>query len=103
MKIKTIDIQAKQWFDKVKGNSYFSAVIELNFGLPDSKLIGIPFQYGYGDHYITTALHQLQTENYIQEDAQILWKYCQENDIILRSNKKEKCLKSEVKNLIKYL
>ena len=101
-KIKTIDLQSKEWFDKVNGNSYFSAVITLNFGLKDQKIINVPFQYGYGLQYEYTALHQLQTENFIPLDALTLWQYTRENNIILRSSKKDKCLKSEVKNFVAY-
>jgi hypothetical protein len=102
LKIKTIDIQSKQWFDKVNGNSYFSAIITLNFGLIDQKTINVPFQYGYGDYYIDSALNQLKTENYLPVDANILWKYCNENNIQLRTSKKQNCSKSEVKNFVKY-
>ena len=43
MKVKTIDIQAKEWFDKINGNSYFSAVITLNFGLKTKNNLNYPF------------------------------------------------------------
>jgi hypothetical protein len=102
LKIKTIDIQSKEWFDKVNGNSYFSAIITLNFGLIDQKTINVPFQYGYGDYYIDSALNQLKTENYLPVDANILWKYCNENNIQLRTSKKQNCSESEVKNFVKY-
>ena len=104
LKIKTIDVQAKQWFDKVNGNSYFSAIITLNFGLKNQKQIGLPFQYGYGSQYEYEAMHVLQTENYLPtEKICSLYQYCNDNKIILRTNKKDKCLKSEVKEFIKYL
>jgi len=48
-KIKTIDVQAKEWFDKLNGNSYFSGIITLNFGMPDVETFIIRFQYGCGD------------------------------------------------------
>ena len=102
LKIKTIDVQAKDWIDKVNGNSYFSAIITLNFGLIDQKTINVPFQYGYGDYYIDSALQQLKTKNYLPADASVLWRYCNENNIQLRTSKKQNCLKSEVKNFVKY-
>lgn len=103
-KIKTIDIQAKEWFDKANGNSYFSAIVTLNYGLKDCKVIGIPFQYGYENGYIHTALHVLQCENYIPcNDVYSLPRYCYENGIELRTSKKENCLKREVKEFTKYL
>lgn len=98
MKIKTIDVQAKEWFDKINGNSYFSAVITLNFGMEDQKTIGVPFQYGYGDTYRQEAFEQLVKDGYIfpTDKQHTLWQYCQDNNIILRHSKKEKCLKREV-------
>jgi len=42
--IKTLDIQAKEWFDKVNGNSYFSAQVTINFGMPDEKTLYAPLQ-----------------------------------------------------------
>lgn len=53
--LKTIDIQAYEWFDKVNGNSYFAAIVTTNFGLSDKKQVKLPFQYGYGDHYIAVT------------------------------------------------
>ncbi len=100
--IKTIDINAKEWFDKVNGNSYFSAVITLNYGMPDEENISLPFQYGYGDHYIDMANEYLQQNNIIPKERYEngLWypirQYCRENDIILRTNKKDNCLKREL-------
>ena len=45
--IKTIDVQTKEWFDKVNGNSYFASIITLNFGMPDEVELRNKFQYGY--------------------------------------------------------
>lgn len=59
MKIKTIDIQAKEWFDKVNGNSYFAGVITVNFGMKGERIIKMPFQYGYGNQYEQQAKAQL--------------------------------------------
>ena len=53
--IKTIDIQAKEWFDRLNGNSYFSAIATINFGMEDEKAVKLPFQYGYESHYIDMA------------------------------------------------
>ncbi len=113
MNIKTIDINAREWFDRVNGNSYFSATIILNFGLKpkyskpikshcniiqlSETIINIPFQYGYGGHYIDIAGQKLNKQDYIKlEERQALWRYCEENNIILRTSKKENCLKREL-------
>ena len=104
MEIKTIDLQAKQWFDKTNANSYFSAIITLNFGLDSEKTIGMPFQYGYDNQYRYQALNELQNYGYIPyTKVYTLVDYCLDNKIDLRMSKKENCLKSEVKNFIKYI
>ena len=102
MKIKTIDINANEWFDKVNGSSYFSAVITLNFGMKAEKHFPIPFEYGYGEHYIDASNHYLIENKYIDgrrnENGSYtpLWQYARDNNIILRTSKKENCLKSEL-------
>ena len=102
MKIKTIDVDANEWFDKVNGNSYFSAVITLNFATKSEKNIDIPFEYGYGDHYISVSNQYLIENKYIDgkrnENGSYtpLWQYTRDNNIILRTNKKKNCLKREL-------
>jgi hypothetical protein len=97
MKIKTIDVNAKEWFDKVNGNSYFSGEIIINYGMKSEKTITMPFQYGYGDHYLDTACDMLDKAKLINNDSyNRLPRYCRYNDIILRYNKKENCLKREL-------
>jgi hypothetical protein len=102
-KVRTIDIQAKEWFDKVNGNSYFSANIAVNFGLPTIKTYKMPFQYGYGDHYIDMATKELEKqkvitdlEHYNNGGSQALWAYCADHKIILRTHKQTNCLKREL-------
>ncbi len=102
MKIKTIDINAKEWFDKVNGNSYFSANITLNYGTKSQKDYKLPFQYGYGSHYIDMANQYLIKEGLIEGKRHengsypALWHYCKDNKIILRTSKEENCLKREL-------
>jgi hypothetical protein len=55
---KMIIIRGKEWFDKINGNSYFSAQVEYN-----GVIHYIPFQYGYGDAYIYEALNKIGFEN----------------------------------------
>ena len=101
-KINTIDIQAKEWIDRKNANSYFSAVVTLNFGLDSEKSFNIPFQYGYEFQYISAAFRLLQIEEYIPVNYNVLWKYCEDQNIEVRTSKKKNCLKSEVKNFVKY-
>ena len=91
--VKTIDINCKQWFDKVNGNSYFAGLIILNFGQPNQEEIKMPFQYGYGDFYIHEALETLQVLGYITvtHTADL-----REHGIIVRSNIQRGCKKREL-------
>ena len=118
MIIKTIDLQAKEWFDKVNGNSYFSAKIILNYGMKKKveffesakgfnvvrdaeKTINIRFQYGYGDQYESEAKAILTEHNYISANyMQCLSRYCRENDIIFRSSKQAGCKKRDCINFV---
>lgn len=100
--MKTIDINAKEWFDKINGNSYFSAVITLDYGMPTVKEYVMPFQYGYGYHYVDMANSYLVDNKIISGERNSngsytpLWQYCLDNNIVLRTNKKENCLKREL-------
>ena len=99
MKIKTIRHEAKEWFDKINGNSYFSAKITINEGMKSQKVIKVPFQYGYGDHYNDMCFEELQKLNIIekQENHKRYWRYYKENNIKFTCYKIENCLKREVK------
>jgi hypothetical protein len=91
--VKTIDINCKQWFDKVNGNSYFAGSITLNFGQPDAITLNMPFQYGYGDFYRYEALETLQVLGYITvtHTADL-----RDHGIIVRSNIQRGCKKREL-------
>jgi len=97
-KIKTIDVNVKEWFDKANGNSYFAGVVTINFGMKSERLYDLDFQYGYGDHYKDMALALLKQVEEIPSTNAIttLWKYCRNNDIILRTFKQENCKKREL-------
>ena len=98
IKIKTIDVTAKEWFDKINGNSYFSANICINYGQPNQVNLSLPFQYGYGEHYLDMAAKELQEKGFIKlsNPMQALWSYCNDNKIILRYQKHKNCLKKDV-------
>jgi hypothetical protein len=97
MKLKTIDINAKEWFDKINGNSYFSGEITLNYGTKTEKTIKMPFQYGYGEHYTQEAGARLTEAGYIKTEKNFcLWRYCRDNKIILRTSKQENCKKRDL-------
>lgn len=104
--MKTIDITALEWFDKINGNSYFAAIITLDFGTDQAQSFKLPFQYGYGDHYIDMVKKELDQrgllpnlEHYSYGGTQALWTWCKENGVILRTVKHENCKQKELKNI----
>lgn len=59
--MQSIFIEAREWFDKTGGNSYFSARISV-----DGELVGyLPFQYGYESQYLTNSAHWLHAQGFI--------------------------------------
>ena len=93
--MKTIDVQAREWFDRVYGNSYFSARITVNFGMPGEFEIRLPFEYGYGDYYKQATLKALQDIGLLL-GITALWQARDKFGIIIRASKQEKCLKRDV-------
>ena len=91
--VKTIDVNAKHWFDKVNGNSYFSAEVVTNYGQADAQTFILPFQYGYGDAYIYASLSELNKRGLIKatNTADL-----QGEGIILRYHIEKNCKKREL-------
>lgn len=95
-KINTIDIQAREWFDKVNGNSYFAGTVTTNYGQPDAQVFKMPFQYGYGSFYEQEARQILFDAGLIpSKDSYSL----QQSGIVIRSNIQRNCLKRDLKNI----
>jgi len=96
--MKTIDVNAKEWFDKVNGNSYFSAIVTLDYGTEQEKSYILPFKYGYGNHYQDMAFELLKKEGLVDKVHSTLsfWRYCKERGIILRTSKQENCKKRDL-------
>jgi len=99
LQIKTIDIQAKEWFDKVNGNSYFAGIITVDLGLPTEKEFKMPFQYGYGLQYEQEAFTILRNNNLLPEKVNGYSPDLKDNGIIIRSSIQKNCKKSELKNI----
>jgi len=93
--MKTLDINAKEWFDKVNGNSYFSASIVIDYDLPTYKKYFLPFQYGYGEQYLWKTLKHLQEIGLVADNISHIWKL-RENGVIIRTSKRN-ALKRELK------
>ena len=96
MKTKTIDIQAKEWFDKVNGNSYFAGTITINYGTETEETFLLPFQYGYGSQYEQEAKAILTEFNKISTGNESLNTYCQRLGIKLNRSIQRGCLKREL-------
>ena len=96
--MKYLRIDAKEWFDKANGNSYFSARIYAD----GEHIATLPFQYGYGNHYIDMAGEWLANNNYMylprheNGSRKQLWDHCRSNNIELITFKQERCLKREL-------
>ena len=91
--ITSLTVIAKEWFDKVNGNSYFSAQITVN----NDHVIKIPFQYGYDRMYIQQTFNTLTDYGYECGRGWNIEKYCNENKIPHVFVKHEKCLQRDVK------
>ena len=65
----SIFIDAKEWFDKTAGNSYFSARIEID----GKEIARLPFQYGYETFYQQMALAYLVENGLVESDTRSLW------------------------------
>jgi len=98
--LKTIDINAKEWRDKINGNSYFSSDVTLNYGMENEKVIKLPFQYGYGDQYIYESLREIQKlfpkSKWNKENLLGKYQIQKEYKIIIRNSIKTNCLKREL-------
>lgn len=91
MKVKTIDIETKTWWDRTNGNTYFANQVTVNYGTDQAQTFYSPFQYGYSSsHFHDIAGKTLENAGVIERPrysnggAQALWAYCKENGIILR-------------------
>lgn len=103
--LKTIDIQAKEWFDKINGNSYFAGTVTVNYGMLDEKTFKMPFKYGYGSQYEQEAFKILADNGIIEQNEYNGNKTpksrheLKEIGIIVRSYKQTNCKQKELKNI----
>ena len=61
--LRSLFIEAREWFDKVNGNSYFSAQIQVN----GEVVATLPFQYGYERQYESEAQKKLLEMGYLPQ------------------------------------
>jgi hypothetical protein len=62
---RSLFIEAREWFDKVNGNSYFSARIWVDGG----QVAILPFQYGYGSQFEYEAQKKLLELGYLPQEG----------------------------------
>lgn len=79
-----ITIIARRWFDRINGNTYFSAVGVIN----GTQVVNIEFEYGYGNHYEDRIYQELEkagycpdVEHYINGGREAFWQYCNRKGI----------------------
>ena len=71
---KPFHIECRRWFQRTYGNTYHSVRIYC-----DGKEIAyVPFEYGYGDQCLQTAIDWLKKNNLIPADASYGTRYLRE-------------------------
>ena len=56
-----LHIEGRRWFQRTYGNTYHSVRIWIG----SDQVAFLPFQYGYGDCFLQTALDWLRANNHI--------------------------------------
>ena len=62
---RSLFIECREWFDKINGNSYFSARLWVDGG----QVAILPFQYGYGEQFIYEAQKKLLELGYLPQEG----------------------------------
>lgn len=80
--IKGVTIREKRWFDKMNGNTYFSAKVYVTHIDSSVTELRLPYQDGY-DSATQEVRAMLVNADIAPKDAPVLWKFCRENGIEL--------------------
>jgi hypothetical protein len=101
MKIKTIDVNAKEWFRVSAGNCYLAVKVTINYGMKDQKTLVSRVQNGYDDYYKQIAQELIAKAFPRQKEwadsRNSLWHIVQDKKIITRYNIQRGCKEREVK------
>ena len=62
---RSLFVEGREWFDKVNGNSYFSARLWVDGG----QVAILTFQYGYGDQYLYEAQKKLLELGWLPQEG----------------------------------
>lgn len=76
--MKTLHISARRWNDS-NGNTYHTALIYVD----GEVFASVPFTYGYGSHYETTAEQAMRAAGLLKDkdERTALWNYCREHGV----------------------
>jgi len=101
--MKTIDINAREWFDKTYGNIYFSAIVTVDYGMETEKSFPVHFQCMVTEiFYRYVAFEELKKQGIIKADDNVqFWQWCRDNKVIARYNIHRGCKKRDVVNFTK--
>ena len=104
-KITSILVIAKEWRDKVNGNSYFATQITLNLGgnyhdeMEQEVNFKIEMQYGYGDQYYHASMEEVKNlfprSNWVKKKYSS-WEVKDKYKFIIRNSIQRNCLKKEL-------
>lgn len=69
-----LHIEGRRWFQKGPGNTYHSVRIFKDGAL----LVCLPYQYGYGESFLQTAIDWLKANNVVPANAEYGTRYLRE-------------------------
>jgi hypothetical protein len=69
--VNKLELLGRKWFDRVNGNTYFSAVA-LHNGL---EIARIDFEYGYADQWLYEITKAIKTTCFEARQDQQPWQY----------------------------
>jgi hypothetical protein len=72
--MKSIHIEGRRWFQKAYSNTYHSVRIWID----GEQVATLPYQYGYGDGFLQTAIDWLKANNHVPASAEYGTRYLRE-------------------------
>ena len=81
-------IHAKEWRDKINGNSYHSVTV---LNTQNNVMIASPFTFGYGSQFLQTASERMIKQGWIKERLKSL-DFLQVHNIIEKNCKKKEVI-----------
>ena len=61
----TLSIHGRRWFQRTYGNTYHSVKVSID----GKEVFTVPFEYGYGDGYLQTAVDGLKERGLLPGNA----------------------------------